>query len=778
MKLLQQTRTKFVEQEEKLIVEGPTPRPGLIDLRNWDYRIIDTYNPLYTSQSDTCDYCTFGKCDLTCNKRGACGIDLETHSAREGMMTCIMGAACHTAHARHLLNYFINRYGNDHPIDVGPTSLNAPVTEVIMGFQPETMGDFRPVLDYVEEQLTNLISSAHTGQEGSARDFESKTLHAGMLDHLGMEVAEITQISCLGFPKSDENAPLAEIGMGILDQDKPIVICVGHNVVASGYILDHMDWNGLFDKIEIAGLCCTAHELTRYNKNTKIIGSMSKQLKYIRSGIPDVLVVDEQCVRADILREAKELFIPVIATNDKCTHGLPDRSNDSIDEIIDDLVSGKQAGALILDFEKVGELVPRLAMKIGPIRKAKGITAIPTDEDFKKLVSKCTNCLKCTRDCPQSLPIADAMEAATNGDISKFEHLHEKCVGCGICDNCPAGIPVLNVIEKASQRIIKLEKGRVRIGKGQISDDEIIKEAMNLELGITPGVIALVGCSNYPDGTKGIYDVAEEMLERGYIVLTSGCSAMDIGLHKNADGKTLYERYTGKFSRGNLLNAGSCVSNAHIGATTIKIASILAGIQTKGNYEEIADFVLNAVGAVGIAWGAFSQKAFAIATGCNRLGIPVVTGPQGAKYRRALIGKPYKKEEGGIMSTNDDSIVNSEPAPEHLMITAETKDDLLPLIAKLCIRPGDTSTARAVKLTHYIELSEKYLKKMPDDWHIYVRNETDIPIAKKEQLLKLLDEKRRTINIDKDKEKIIGNSLLKFGTPVHLTNIPPLCEEV
>jgi acetyl-CoA decarbonylase/synthase complex subunit alpha len=763
--------------DEEQIAEGPTPRPGIIGLRNWDYRILDRYNPVYTPTSDMCDMCTYGKCDLTGNKEGACGIDLEAHSAREALRICIMGAACHTAHGRHLYKYLNKKYGDDYPIDVGPSNLKAPLTETIMGFTPKTIGDFLPVLEYIEEELTQLTATLHTGQEGSARDFESKTLHAGMLDDLGMEVADIIQISCLGFPKSDENAPLAEIGMGILDPKKPVLICVGHNIAAPAYILDYMDKEGIFEKIEIAGLCCTAHEMTRYKKTAKIIGSMSKELKYIRSGIPDVIVTDEQCVRADILKEARKLHIPVIATNEKITYGLPDRSNDSADSIIDDLVSGKHAGTLILDLEKVGEVAPRLAMKIGPIRKAKGLTALPDDEEFKRLVAKCTKCLQCTRDCPQSLPISDAMAAAVNGDFSLFEILHEKCVGCGRCDySCPVDIPVLNVIEKASQRVIREEKGKMRIGRGQIGDPEIREEGRNLVLGTTPGVLAFVGCSNYPDGAKDVYDIVEEMIQRSYIIICSGCAAMDIGMYKDKDGKTLYERYPGRFVKGNLLNTGGCVSNAHIAATTIKVASIFAGRKTKGNWEEIADYVMNRVGAVGIAWGAYSQKAFSIGTGCNRLGIPVVLGPHGTKYRRALIGKPYKKENWNVLDGRDGSVVNVEPAPEHLMITAETKAEVMPLLAKLCFRPSDNSLGRAIKLTHYIELSEKYLKKMPDDWHVYVRSEADLPVAKKEQLMKLLEEKGW--KIDWEKKKITEGPLRKVDVSFQPTNVPRLCKEV
>ncbi len=55
----------------------------------------------------------------------------------------------------------------------------------------------------------------------------------------------------------------------------------------------------------------------------------------------------------------------------------------------------------------------------------------------------------------------------------------------------------------------------------------------------------------------------------------------------------------------------------------------------EGNLAEIADYILNRVGACGLAWGAFSQKVFSIGTGCNILGIPAVLGPHSSKYRRA-----------------------------------------------------------------------------------------------------------------------------------------------
>ncbi len=129
------------------------------------------------------------------------------------------------------------------------------------------------------------------------------------------------------------------------------------------------------------------------------------------------------------------------------------------------------------------------------------------------------------------------MKAAVAGDITKFEKLHDHCIACGRCDPvCPKGIPVLNVIEKAAQKAIREEKGKMRAGRGQISDPEIREEGVNLVMGTTPGIVAMVGCSNYPEGTEDLYTVANEMLQRNYIVVMSGCSAMDLGMYKDEEG--------------------------------------------------------------------------------------------------------------------------------------------------------------------------------------------------------------------------------------------------
>jgi len=203
---------------EKAMAEevGPTPFPSTVDLREWDFKLLEKYKPFYMPFCDVCCLCTFGKCDLSQSKRGACGLDMAAQQSRIVLLACCIGAATHVAHARHLVEHLVEKFGHDLKLDVGGVNVEveAPVTRLVCGVKPETLGDLEDVLDYCETEITHLLSATHTGQEGSNLDFESKVFHAGMIDQVGMEVADIAQISAYNFPKADPDASLVNIGWG------------------------------------------------------------------------------------------------------------------------------------------------------------------------------------------------------------------------------------------------------------------------------------------------------------------------------------------------------------------------------------------------------------------------------------------------------------------------------------------------------------------------------------------------------------------------------------
>jgi len=716
---------------------GPTPFPNVGTLRSWDRKLLNRYKPFYMPFCDLCCLCTFGKCDLTGDKRGACGITMAAQQSRMFLIACCIGASTHAAHARHMLDHLIEEYGRYAPLDVAlNTNVEAPHVRLVCGIRPKTLRDLEDALEYVETQLVQLMAAAHTGQEGDNIDFESKAFHGGMLDHVALEVADIAQIATLGMPKGVPDVPTTQLGFGSVDPTKAVIMVIGHNVLPSVDIIDYLMEHDLFGEVEIGGLCCTAHDNSRYNKRAKIIGPISWQLRFIRSGIPDLIVVDEQCLRTDVLIEAKGIGIPVIATSEKSCLGLVDRTDDEPDRIVDDLVEGRIPGVLIINPRKVGEVAVKTVMKVAP-RRAEFKTL--TRKEISKLAEKCRNCLECVRACPNNLPIMDAVQAAAQGDFEPLAALYPLCVGCGRCESaCPLGFPLITFINKGAEDRIMGEKYPIRVGRGPIQDVEIRAVGRAIVFGEIPGIVALVGCANYPAGGADVAKIAEEFLKRRFIVVTSGCSAMDIAMTRDEEGLNLYEKYSGVFDAGGLVNVGSCVANSHITGAAIKIANIFAKRPLRANYEEIADYIYNRVGAVGVAWGAMSQKAASIAAGCWRLGIPVVVGPHGAKYRRNLLGRKDKEEDWMVYDARTGDEVYVGPVPEHLFYAAETVEEAMVMIAKLSMRPNDTSKGRAVKLNHYIDLYQRHYGDMPDDLHLFVRREVDIPFTMKDEIMEVL----------------------------------------
>ena len=706
---------------------GPTPMPEVPDLRNWDMRLLKTYAPFYAPFCDLCCFCTYGKCDLTETRRGGCGIDIATQQARFVLLACLMGCSAHAAHGGHILEFLIERHGPDKKIDLGGSiNIEAPHIRTVVGLKPETLGDLVTAIEYVYKEITHLLDSTHMGQEGSCLDYESKALHAGMLDHVGMEVADIAQIVGFNYPTSVANTPLVDLGWASVDKTKPVILFVGHNPATSTVVVDYLRENNLYDRVEVAGICCTANETARYYDRVKVVGPFSRQLFFIRSGIADVIMTDEQCIRTDMPIEASKVGSALIATLDKAMYGLEDASEMETEEIVRQMVEEKKHFA-ILNPRKAAEVAAKVAMAIAPQRRKEWLT----EEAAKELAQKCNLCGMCEQVCPNLFNIGAGVSAVAKGNFDLIREQFNLCVGCGKCEaECPRKIPIFKIMQVAASK----ETWKMRAGRGPVMDTEIRNVGAPITLGTIPGVVAIVGCSNFPD-IRDIAEMVDEFAKRKYIVVVSGCSAMVAGMWKDAEGKTVYEKYPPDFDMGGVVNVGSCVANSHITGAAIKIANIFAALPLRANYEVMADYVLNRVGAVGVAWGAYSQKAASIATGCNRLGIPVILGPHSSKYRRLYLSR---KEEGDwkVMDARKREIVDTgEPSPEHLAYVCETKEKAMVMIPKLCIRKNDTPQGRAIKLNHYISLYKKFMGAgLPEDIHLFVRRDPDIPLVYKKEV--------------------------------------------
>lgn len=607
------------------------------DLRNWDFNLLDIYKSTYSASIKVCRLCALGPCSFSKGGYGRCGIGEEGFKAREVLLASVIGASGHTSLARRLLEDLTSRYDHDCLIDT-------PLITLIYGTAPQNLGNMEEVLSYAERELAHLLSSINYGTEASPEDFISKALHAGMLDNLVLEIADIVQITALNLPKGGSDSPIVATGPAQVDKNSPFILIIGHNSLVGAEILSILEEKGLLKDIEVGGLCCAASDLLRHHHGTKIIGSQADQLEVIRSGIADVIVLDTQCIRADAISEARRAGSLVVATTQETTLGLLD------------------------------------------------LTPLSSEMASEAIVSEGLGV------------IFDKKKAAEVAVLSALSYSHHPS-------------PITH----------HLRNGEIRIGRGPIRDSEIRGVAPSIVMGEIPGIVGLFGCPE--EDPSDICKIARELLSRGYIVATGGCSAIDLG--KESD---LFRNHRDSFDAGNLINLGSCISASHLLGACIKIARVISHRSIKGNYREIADYIINRVGAVLVLWGGFTQKAFATALGAVRLGIPVLLGPRGKKYGLHLFGKA----ECSILDARLGDRVNTSPHPSHLLCSADNLNEAFSLIAQLCIRHSDTTQGRRIKLGNYIELYKNATGKMPEDLSNFIRTDYDIPEGMEDGIRSLL----------------------------------------
>ncbi len=605
-----------------------------------------------------CHLCGLGHCRPSHDNPGKCGIDEAGFKARAILLDAVIGASGHTSHTARLLDDLIKKFGRDCPVSVGlPTDVQTPITTLITGCKPANIGEMRDIVVYIEGQLTHLLSSINFGTEASHEDFVSKMLHAGMLDNLAMEIADIAQISAMNMPKGESNSKLINIGLETIDTSKPVILVIGHNSSVAHEIMHLIEDRGLKGKTEVCGLCCAASDGARHSHDFKIIGSQSAQLDVIKSGIADVVILDTQCIRADVVREANKIGSLVIATTQETALGLEDLTDVPTDKLKGHIL--KNGAGIILDKKMAAEI----ALNIGVRKKS------------------------------------------------------------------------------INKQIVHSAPGLLRIGRGPIRDSEIRGVAPSIVMGEISGIIGIFGCPEEKQGLEkpvtinsdsAVKRLAGEFLSRGYIVSTGGCASMDV-----AKGD-LFKDNADYFDSRNLTNLGSCVSASHLIGACIKIAQIMCHRKLEGNYEEIADYIINRVGAVVILFGGFTQKAFSSALGMARLGIPVVFGPRFKNYGINLVSKDNNWR---VKDARFKDMLSTSPAPQNLICYAETAGDILPLAAKLCMRPNDTSEGRKAKLKNYIGFYNKGKKRLPPDINLFVRTHYDIPEEVEQEIHNFLQTK-------------------------------------
>jgi len=104
---------RFSQFDEKMTIF-----PDAADVAEWDNRLLDRYDPIYTNPVGTCRDCPKGPCNLE-DVKGNCGLELEPYQGKLSLRMACKGCLTQIKNSRELLNYAIKSFGKDKAVSYG-----------------------------------------------------------------------------------------------------------------------------------------------------------------------------------------------------------------------------------------------------------------------------------------------------------------------------------------------------------------------------------------------------------------------------------------------------------------------------------------------------------------------------------------------------------------------------------------------------------------------------------------------------------------------------------
>jgi len=165
------------------------------------------------------------------------------------------------------------------------------------------------------------------------------------------------------------------------------------------------------------------------------------------------------------------------------------------------------------------------------------------------------------------------------------------------------------------------------------------------------------------------------------------------------------------------------------------------GMSLYGSIPAIGDSIHHG-GAIGlILWGTLPDRMYAVAAGWARLGTSVIVGPaSGLGWNRYLVGNRYDRSKWWVYHGETGKKREVEPCPEHLIIPVETKEEALTMLARSVLNVKDYRESRATHLEVLIEYYQRFYNQLPEDWHLLVRSDSELPVRHRRQMINILRE--------------------------------------
>lgn len=717
-----------------------------------DRFLLDTYPPLYTNPQPVCSDCFSGPCDLK-QKKGKCGLEFEAYQGRLSLRLACKGARAQVMEARELLERAIAEFGREHEVSYGERhdiADHALCIGMYTGKYARTVGDLERVMGYVESQLNKLTLAGYAGV-GRAFDFECMTFHVGSILLVAQEVSELLKVSCFGLQSAAKHDklemktwPPVNIlgGLKNVDRNKPAILFVGDNFLPAWTTVNFLKENNLTEEVEICGIGSVALDLTRYYERTRVIASMGSAARAIRLAFADVIVASMGCMNLDFVELARKAGSKLIWVSPQPMgiDWVRDRTEDPIDSLTEDL-SNKVDAIWCRDMDKVGEIAVRVARNVKRKRKTWESYLIG-EEEARNEAKRCKRgCDLCFNACPYGLAVGQALRRVEKEGLTAMEEVERKCVLCQRCEDvCPQKIKITDIMVRVASKWAYEDNFKMRSGRGSIPEDETARCAFTLSN--SPGFVRILSCGGSKRITDDVVWFARELTARACVVVIAGCAGAEVARYfDEEERKFLYEKYPGEYVPRNVVFTGSCSTHCLLQEASAHWARTGVHISHYANMIEVADVTYRLFSTPAIVWGEVPERMYTIASAFARFGERIIVGPVNAfQWKRFLLGNQYDRSKWRVWDTADGKQVETEPAEEHLIIPVETKEEAIVMLWNLNFRPGGISMYQILRFTPFLEQHMQFFGELPDNWHLYVHSNADLPLKMRSKLLKILKE--------------------------------------
>lgn len=756
---------EWVEKRMQQLRPHLDPFVQIQDMEEWDRQNFERYPLGFAPLITQCGFCGLRVCDLSGGKEGYCSLTLDRAIALYGLRQACTGAQRFIHQARLLHNYVVDHLDPGAPIDLGyQIYYRCPNIMMITGLFPEKLSDLGPVLDYVEREIAELAAAATWQTNLSAHELEVRTYQIGTITYVAMEVSEMINIVAMGHTSAGHHdivslqkwpLPVIPVGAGSIDRSKFVVVFVGTGDIIAWEVARRVQAQGLSGRVELCGVGDAGLKLTRIYPGAKVLGIGSHLLKFLRLGIPDLIVYDGECTSINLEAEARRLGIPAIIPSKIAFSLAPNLTRQPPAAIVERIAQDPAGAFVIIDYPKAAEVI--LALRERLPKRRDGLYFVPGD--LAELSRPYGADPELDLLCPAELELSAGFRAAAQGDPGPLKRLERSCLYCGRCERRTVGTASpLELLLKASQEEVRQERSNMRAGRGPTTHVEYRDAAFAVVAG-APGFVTLTGCADAPHALEDVAWMAEECAALGCAVSMAGCTAIAAGSVKDEQGKTIYERRYATIQVRGVVNIGECSAACHCFGGDTKLTVLAGRIAYRANYLEIIDRLLNKWPTVTILWGPTSERFAAMAAGWVRAGIPVIVGPSGQELLdRLRLGDHKDVERWWLYDHQDGQKRYVEPGKRHLLLPVSTREEAVNMAVKLLMAPCDLWIMREAKIMHYVDSYRLLDRDLPDDWQYYVRHPMELATRLRFKLLRDLEKKGWDVIVKK-------GAILSFKRP-------------